>query len=38
MMIIYLFIFNELKRGEKHLLMTYVYFLTSFNYALKLLN
>ena len=29
--------FNELKRGEKHLLMTYVYFLTSLNYALKLL-
>ena len=30
--------FNELKRGEKHLLMTYVYFLTSLNYALKLLD
>ena len=29
--------FNELKRGEKHLLMTYVYFLTSLNYVLKLL-
>jgi len=30
--------FNELKRGEKHLLMTYVYFLTRLNYALKLLD
>jgi len=29
--------FNELKCGEKHLLMTYVYFLMSLNYALKLL-
>ena len=29
--------FNKLKCGEKHLLMTYVYFLTSLNYALKLL-
>ena len=29
--------FNELKCGDKHLLMTYVYFLTSLNYALKLL-
>jgi len=30
--------FNELKCGEKHLLMTYVYFLTSLNYVLKLLD
>ena len=30
--------FNELKHGEKHLLMTYVYFLTSLYYALKLLD
>ena len=29
--------FNDLKRWGKHLLMTYVYFLTSLNYALKLL-
>ena len=29
--------FNELKLWGKHLLMTYVYFLTSLNYALKLL-
>ena len=37
--VIYLFIFfNELKCEEKHLLMTYVYFLTSLNYALKLLD
>jgi len=30
--------FNEIKRGEKHFLMTYVYFLTSLNYVLKLLD
>ena len=30
--------FNELKREEKHLLMAYVYFLTSLNYVLKLLD
>ena len=30
--------FNELKYWGKHLLMTYVYFLTSLNYVLKLLN
>ena len=29
--------FNELKHWGKHFLMTYVYFLTSLNYALKLL-
>jgi len=29
--------FNELKCWGKHFLMTYVYFLTSLNYALKLL-
>ena len=29
--------FNELKRREKHLLMNYVYLLTSMNYVLKLL-
>jgi len=30
--------FNALKRGKKHLLMTYVSFLTSLNYVLKLLD
>lgn len=30
--------FNELKHGEKHFLMTYVYFLMSLNYVLKLLE
>ena len=30
--------FNELKRGGKHLLMSYVYFLASLNYVLKLLD
>jgi len=30
--------FNELKCGKKHLLMSYVYFLMSLNYVLKLLD